>query len=275
MTKKRIVLSNEDGPKSQTVIEGGLTLETANQGNLRPEEWANLLLKHVMPEGIGGDIRNWKLSPWCKTLLNLTEKTATFLDLGSGRGEHCALLALRGGDTTLTDWSSENLSFSMKLFEVLGIKGKFLRTDIVDPLPFESNSFDTVFSCGVFEHFTDEEIKRILREAFRVSKKRVIIMVPNALSIAYRIGKWYMEKTKRWSWGREFPFRTLKPYFRAVTKGKVFEFTVDARHSLNFLTMPCGERIKRTVVRALRLRHHSRPALFRQGYLLVTVGEKV
>lgn len=246
----------------------------ANPWNLAPEEWADVLLKRAMPEAVAGDLRKGNLLPWSVNLLDLTERTGTLLDLGSGRGEHCAFLALHGRDTTLTDWSSENLSFSMKLFGVLGIQGRFLQTNITAPLPFKNDSFDTVFSCGVFEYFTDEEIKSILREAFRVSRKKVIILVPNALSIAYRVGKWYMERTKRWPWGGERPFRTLKPSFRAVTKGKLSEFTVDAQNSLNFLTMPGGERIKNLLIRTLRLKYHSRPVLLRQGYLLVTIGEK-
>jgi len=242
--------------------------------NLAPEEWADVLLKRAMPEAVAEDLRNGKLLPWSINLLNLTEEAGTLLDLGSGRGEHCAFLALHGRDTTLADWSSENLSFSMKLFGVLGIRGRFLQTDITAPLPFKDDSFDTVFSCGVFEYFTEMEIKSILREAFRVSRKKVIILVPNALSIAYRVGKWYMQRTKRWPWGGERPFRTLKPSFRAVTKGKLFEFTVDAQNSLNFLTMPGGERIKNLLIRTLRLKYHSRPVLLKQGYLLVTIGEK-
>ena len=37
-------------------------------------------------------------------------------------------------------------------------------------LPFDDNSFDTVFSCGVFEYFSDSQIKEILKEAFRIAK---------------------------------------------------------------------------------------------------------
>jgi SAM-dependent methyltransferase len=228
-----------------------------NNPDLAPEEWADVLLKRAMRSGCREFEK--EVVPGPSSLLNLTGRTGTLLDLGSGRGEHCAFLALHGRDTTLTDWSSENLSFSMKLFGILGIQGRFLRTDITAPLPFKNDSFDTVFSCGVFEYFTDMEIKSILREAFRVSRKKVIILVPNALSIAYRVGKWYMEKTKRWPWGGERPFRTLKPSFRAVTKGKLSEFTVDAQNSLNFLTMP-GGRIKNYSY-ALQVKYHSRPVL--------------
>ena len=142
-------------------------------------------------------------------------------------------------------------------------------------LPFKDNTFDSVFSCGVFEYFTDEQIKSILREAFRISKKRVIIMVPNALSIPYRMGMWYMRMTKNWPWGGERPFVTLKSHFKAVGATRISEFSVGTKHSLNFLTMRGGETLRKWTARLLNLHDHSNPALFRQGYLLVSVAEKV
>lgn len=47
------------------------------------------------------------------------------------------------------------------------------------PLPIESNRFDTVICTDVLEHL--EELHRIFQEIIRISKKYVIISVPNAL----------------------------------------------------------------------------------------------
>jgi ubiquinone/menaquinone biosynthesis C-methylase UbiE len=157
----------------------------------------------------------------------------------------------------------------------MNLKGKFYHADITKPLPFTSNSFDTVFSCGVFEYFTDETIRSILREAFRVSSKQVIIMVPNAASVAYRIGKWYLEKTRKWQWGGEVPSYSLKPYFRSVGSMRTFEYSVAAKLSLNFLSeIPGGKTIQKICTKVFLLQDHPFPARMRQGYLLITVGEK-
>ena len=70
-------------------------------------------------------------------------------------------------------------------------------------------------------------------------------MVPNALSIAYRIGKYYMEKTDSGNGGA------------------------------NCLLKDAVRRINQSwLVRHLNLTDHSKPALFRQGYLLITIEEK-
>ena len=52
------------------------------------------------------------------------------------------------------------------------------------------------------------------------------------------------------------------------------EFTLAARHSLNFLTMPYGDRVRNMLTPAFTPSDESRPAVLRQGYLLVTIGAR-
>ena len=161
------------------------------------------------------------------------------------------------------------------MYGALGYQGTFCRADITRPLPFETNSVDMVFSCGVFEYFNATQIDAIMAEAFRVARKRVIIMVPNARAIAYRIGKWYMERTGTWEWGGEVPSHTLKHHFQRAGAASIREFSVGGQHSVDFLApLPGGARAINLLTRSLRLTRHHRPSHFRQGYLLVTIGEK-
>jgi len=224
-------------------------------------------------DAVGDAILKANVQPWSKVLLEYTMRSESVLDLGSGRGDHSAFLALHGRSPTLVDWSRENLQFSQRLFTAIGASGQFCQADIIKPLPFKANSFDVVFSCGVFEYFSRTTVRAILDEAFRVAARRVIIMVPNALSIAYRVGKWYLERTGQWSWGGEVPSYTLRPDFRSVGKVAVVEFSVAPQSSLHFVKMP--KALTSAYCRLFQSRNESQPALLRQGYLLVTIGDKV
>jgi ubiquinone/menaquinone biosynthesis C-methylase UbiE len=242
--------------------------------NLTSSQWSGVLLNGTKPEVLGTKLLGGTFTAWTDVLLKFSNPKDRILDLGSGRGEHSAILALHGRRTTLLDWSTENIRYSSRVFQAMGVDGSFCRADLTKPLPFENNGFDIVFCCGVLEYFTSEQINSILREAFRVSARRVIIMVPNALSVAYRIGKSYMERNAQWRWGGEVPSYSFKRHFRAAGMTRLTEFSVAPDHSLNFLSMPLGGPIREICRRLLRMRDSSKPSLFRQGYLLVTIGEK-
>ena len=247
----------------------------ADKWNLAPEQWSAVLTNEASPEAIAKNLLKGKYLPWNDILLQQSAKSDTTLDMGSGRGENSAMLAQQGRRTTLLDWSQDNIDYSKKLFQLMTLDGEFCRADMTKPLPFEDNTFDMVFSCGVFEYFTGETIREIIKEAFRVSRKRVIIMVPNSLSIPYRLGMGYMKATGQWHWGGEVPSSSLKPYFQSIPNTKVREFSVGTKHSLDFLTMPGGGTIKKLCTRLLKLKDHSNPSFLRQGYLLITIAEKV
>jgi SAM-dependent methyltransferase len=249
---------------------------TEKMWNLTADQWSAVLESKDNPEAIAARLRqNGMIVPWSQILLDEAAGCVTTADLGCGRGEHSAVLARAGRTTTLIDWSHENLLFCRGLYGALGLHGHYCRADITRPLPLESNSVDMVFSSGVFEYFNPSQIDAIMSEAFRIARKRVIIMVPNSLSIAYRLGKWYMERTGTWEWGGEVPSVTLKPHFQRAGGTSIREYSVGGQHSLDFLApVPGGARVARVLTRLLRLTRHPRPTPLRQGYLLVTIGDK-
>ena len=242
--------------------------------NLDTSQWAEVLLNETTPEKVAHNLQSGVWLPWTTTLLERSDDSKTVLDLGSGRGENSAVLALNGRTPTLLEWSEANLAFSERLFDTMGLDGRFCQADMTRPLPFRDESFDMVFSCGVFEYFDSATIDAILKEAFRIARKRVIIMVPNAASIAYRIGMWHMKLTGKWQWGGEVPSYSLTRNFARAGSIRTIEFSVGAQHSLNFLTMPTAGTIRKAITRLCRLTDSPRPTLLRQGYLLITVGEK-
>lgn len=244
--------------------------------NLTADQWSAVLQSNEDPAKVATRLRrSGGFVPWSQRLVDESADCESTVDLGCGRGEHSAVLARAGRRTTLVDWSQDNLAFSRAMYEALGLSGRFCRADITRPLPLETSSVDLVFSCGVFEYFDASQIDFILKEAFRVARKRVIIMVPNARAIGYRLGKWYLERTNAWEWGGEVPSHSLKAPFRRAGADGIREYALGGLHSVDFLAhLPGGERLVSLLTRALRLTRHARPSRLGQGYLLVTIGEK-
>lgn len=251
-------------------------MATEKMWNLTADQWSSVLDSRADPADVAARLKRAGLFvPWSQVLVDETADCVSTVDLGCGRGEHSAVLARAGRHTTLVDWSHQNLTFCRGMYDALGLQGQFCRADITRPLPFETNSVDAVFSCGVFEYFNASQIDAIMSEAFRVARRRVIIMVPNASAIAYRLGKWYMERVGKWDWGGEVPSYTTQPHFKRVGAMAIREFSVGGQHSVDFLAaLPGGARAVSLLTRALRLTRHPRPSRLKQGYLLVTIGEK-
>ena len=97
----------------------------------------------------------------------------SILDLGCGFGAYSGALQHNGHTCVGCD-----INFGY-LREAVATGLPAVNVDSV--LPFRDRSFDTVLIFEVLEHVTD--IERILREAFRVARKNVLITVPNAENI--------------------------------------------------------------------------------------------
>jgi len=90
-------------------------------------------------------------------------------------------------DIYLLDVSKKMLAKARKNCQKYKVKANFVKAPI-DKMPFDDNSFDIVFNEGVLEHLKDT--KKSFEEMMRVSRKKVIIFVPNSLNpftYAYKI----------------------------------------------------------------------------------------
>ena len=82
---------------------------------------------------------------------------------------NCKVVSVDNNDSVLTIAQHNNANF----------KGEaaFEKADAFN-LPFDDDTFDVCFSQGFFEHFPDDDIRELIREQLRVSRK-VLFSVPS------------------------------------------------------------------------------------------------
>ncbi|AJY69266.1 glycosyltransferase [Geobacter sulfurreducens] len=239
---------------------------------LTAEQWHRAIASGQSPSEIASRVRSGQVPTWATEILELTHSGERVLELGSGTAEISAFLATQGRKTVLLDYSRESLVFGNWVFSQLGLETETVAGDIRQPLALPDNSVDVVWSGGVLEHFSDDEITHILREARRVARRLVVSFVPNAKSMAYRLGKYSQEKNGTWPYGFEDPKATLKPLFERAGLDSVREFTVCPEHSINFLNSTDMEGQAPLWHELLKSMPEEEKSALDQGYLLCTVG---
>ncbi len=232
-------------------------------------EWHDVMIGEVSARELAEKIRRNQFPVWCKPLIQYSTPCDSMLELGSGTGELSAILGVYDRAPHLLDYSEGSIDYAKSLFKELKIKGCFFCQNILDGMPMETGSIDWVWSSGLLEHFSDEQIVDILKESLRISKKGVMSLVPNAGSMFYRIGKYKMEQEGTWPYGKEIPKYTMKDYFRIAGLKNIKEHTVGNYHTLQFWGL-----------NKVGIRNFFDNLSFRelqnlnQGYLVFTYGEK-
>jgi len=178
-----------------------------------------------------------------------------------------------GRKIELADFSQGVLDRARGLFQRSSLPvPKTTLADLTKPLPWKDASVDITWSSGVLEHWTDEELVPIVSEMARISRRRVISLVPYAGSVLYRWGKWSAETSGCWPYGRELPRQTLRPVFQKVGLSRIVESTIWSDQALGFLAFVDPE-IQREVGRWWESLPENDILRQTQGYLLLTTGE--
>ena len=213
-------------------------------------------------------------SPIARKIIELTQPGDVLLEAGCGHALLSAELALAGRTIELCDFSQEILDRAGALFQRSGLPPPRLTlADITRPLPWPDRAVDWVWSSGVLEHWTDEELSPVLKEMARISRKGVISLVPSARSVFYRLAKHLMEDAGLWPYGRELPRATLAPIFRSAGLHSIREFTIVPEMGA-LLLRETDPGIYALVSDWWRRLPPDDPLHHEQGYLLVTVGLK-
>lgn len=95
------------------------------------------------------------------------------LDLGCGTGRHSLSMSQAGAQVTAVDFSTGMLAKATAKPGADQIH--FQMTDLTQPLPFESDSFDRILSCLVLEHIL--ELQPIYAEMQRVCKPSGFVLI--------------------------------------------------------------------------------------------------
>ena len=137
-------------------------------------------------------------------------KDKSILEIGTGTGQDCVELALRGANCVGIDKSPESVSLAKRIAGDYQINNcVFEEKDIYD---LDKSNFDIVFNMGVLEHFDDSEIVKMLKKMSELGKY-VIVGIPYSGSDIYKLSKMYSQKKKTWEYEIERDFRSFKKYF--------------------------------------------------------------
>lgn len=138
-------------------------------------------------------------------------RNKSVLDVGTGTGQYCIELALRGAECTGIDKDPGSIDLANRIANDYQIKNCiFEEKDLYD---FDKPGFDIVISMGVLEHLNDSEIINMLKKMKSLGKY-IIIGVPYSDSDIYKLSKLYSQKKGTWEYGFERDFLTLSGLFK-------------------------------------------------------------
>lgn len=125
----------------------------------------------------GAHVNRYKVQDWINKpsifvtqIIDLLPKTGKVLDLAAGQGQDSRYFAKLGFDVTSTDFNNAALELSKEKADAEDLTIDFLQVDAGQPLPFEDNSFDIVFSHLGIHYFNEKRTKAVFSEVNRVLK---------------------------------------------------------------------------------------------------------
>lgn len=127
------------------------------------------------------------------------------IEVGSGLGVYSFILASRGIEAALMDYSQKALSLAERNFSSAGLKASFLCLDALSDLSGLKGKFDLAMSFGTLEHFKGRERLLMAKAHFDLVRPGglVIISVPNRLFFPHEILNFFLHRENKWPLGYE------------------------------------------------------------------------
>lgn len=228
------------------------------------EQWGNIYNESIL-EDVVNNLKKDCFSIQTKEIIKITQRGEHVLEIGCGSGESSLALAKEGRQVSVVDYSAKSICLVSRIAEQMGYEIKTYCIDAFDDLPFKDQEFDVVFQAGLLEHFEKEQRIEILGKWRRICK-RMISMIPNAHSLAYRAGKRLQEDMGIWPWGLELPQSSLMDEFKQAGYTDIYEYSIGAQKALDFL--PKNHYLRIAIEHWLNEVDDIKD--YWQGYLLVT-----
>ena len=167
-------------------------------------------------------------------------KDLNILEIGAGAGTNSVLMAKRGANITILDYSEQAIQRSQELFKRSQLNAEFTFQDAL-ALPNELlNKYDVSMSFGLTEHFLGADRVNINKAHFQVLREGGIsfISVPNKYNPPYRIYKYFSQHTGRWKVGMEIPYsrRELRNICREIGVTEISFFGDSLISSMQFVS---------------------------------------
>lgn len=235
---------------------------------LNSSQWGEIYNTKFVDDVVFNVYKN-KKNPWTEEILKLSKVNDCILEIGCGSGETILQLARQKRICTAIDYSQSSIDLLNIAAKKLNISVSSMLYDARQKLPFGKKDFDIVFQAGLLEHFNRAERVSLLK-LWRPVCKKMISLIPNAASIAYRAGKCIKEENGDWLYGKELPQHSMIEQFIEAGYENIQEYTIGLEHSFQFL--PADHYLR--VALEKWFRNHPEDS-FEQGYLLCTIGENI
>jgi 2-polyprenyl-3-methyl-5-hydroxy-6-metoxy-1,4-benzoquinol methylase len=135
---------------------------------------------------------------------------ASLLEVGCGSGHLSGYLASKGFKTTSMDFSKVALAKAKSYYEKHNLTGNFILCDMRELSMEKVEPHDVVWNSGVLEHFDSWQVIDTLKRMGKVTRKFVIVLVPNARSFPYLLFRRHAMENNEWVWGRELLRESLR-----------------------------------------------------------------
>lgn len=149
------------------------------------------------------------------------------LEVGCGRGSLSSHFASDNWDVHLLDASEKVIETAQSVFKQNGHPGNFYVGDARD-LPFEDNTYDSVSSIGLLEHF--EDVQKVMEEQWRVLKPKgwffgyIVPEKPDNVQKYFRWVNWLLKKS--------YSFFCKKKSSSTPKKEDIYRSDFDSKHYL-------------------------------------------
>lgn len=167
-------------------------------------------------------------------------KKVKVIELGAGTGTFSLCMAQKGAFVTILDYSEDALDLSKKIFKKYNASADFVNANALNLLGKLLSEFDISMSFGLAEHFDGNERIEIIKAHYSVLRPggMAVISVPNRYNPAYRLWKFILQTTKRWTIGYENPysFVELKRICEELGIKKYFFISDSFLSSLNYFS---------------------------------------